>query len=136
MNLLTRSVLAIALAMAGLACAHARDPAAPPGLQKEFDDFIGKFRMAVKADDSAAVASMTKLPYEGDPSIRTAEEFYEKIYKTDFQKKDRACIQRVRPIYARDQLGAHHFQITCGDVYFLFTKTPQGFLLTEVGVND
>ena len=34
---------------------------ASPALQKEFDGFIAKFRAALKANDSAAVAGMTRL---------------------------------------------------------------------------
>jgi len=33
---------------------------ASPALQKEFDGFIGKFRAALKGNDSAAVAGMTR----------------------------------------------------------------------------
>jgi hypothetical protein len=32
-------------------------------LQKEFDGFIGKFRAALKGNDSATVADMTRLPF-------------------------------------------------------------------------
>ena len=136
MTISKRLGLAAALALAGLAPAHAKDPVAPPALQKEFDAFIAKFRAAVKADDPAAVAAMSKLPFMSDASVSTAEQFRDMIYKADFQKKDRACIQRVKPIYDRNPLGEDNFSITCGDVYFLFTKTPQGFLLSDVGVND
>ena len=41
---------------------------ASPALQKEFDGFIEKFRAALKANDSAAVAGMTRLPFMQDAS--------------------------------------------------------------------
>ena len=52
-------------ALVNLAPAVAQAPkqaVASPALQKEFDGFIEKFRVALKANDSAAVASfMTRL---------------------------------------------------------------------------
>lgn len=136
MRIVTRLGLAAALALPGLWSAHAKEPAAPAALQKEFDAFLKTFRAAVKADDVTAVAALTQFPFMGETSIRTAAEFREMIYKTDFQAKDRACIQRSKAIYSRDQLNNDNFSIICGDVNFVFTKTPKGFLLTEVGVND
>lgn len=136
MIMLMRCGLAIALAVCGLGLAHAKEPVAPPALQKEFDAFLKVFRAAVKADDSTAVAAMTQFPFMGDASIRTAAEFRDKVYNTDFQSKDRACIRRSKAIYSRDQMNNDNFSIICGDVNFVFTKTPKGFLLTEVGVND
>ena len=76
--MLKRIVLAVAVAYVALA--HAvpavaeapKEAVASPALRKEFDGFIEKFRAALKANDFAAVAGMTKLPFMNDDSIRDA----------------------------------------------------------------
>ena len=133
-----RIVLAAALIQLAPAFAQAapKNAVASPALQKEFDGFIGKFRAALKANDSAAVAGMTRLPFMNDGSIRDAAQFHEKIYKREFTAKKRACIQRAKAVYGRDGENNDNFFIFCGEDIFTFTKTPAGFLFTEIGVND
>jgi hypothetical protein len=81
MTNLSRIVLAATLALVAPAVAQAPKKAtASPDLQKEFDGFIAKFRAALKANDSAAVAGMTRLPFMNDSSIRDAAQFRAKIY--------------------------------------------------------
>ena len=129
----------LATALVNLAPAVAQAPkkaVASPALQKEFDGFIAKFRAALKANDSAAVAGMTRLPFMNDGSIRDAAQFREKIYKRDFTAKNRACIQRGKAVYDRDGENNDNFFIFCGQHIFVFTKTPAGFLFTDIGVND
>src|SRR5437588_262394 len=56
----------LATALVNLAPAVAQAPkkaVASPALQKEFDGFIEKFRAALRTNDSAAVAGMTRLPF-------------------------------------------------------------------------
>ena len=36
----------------------------------------------------------------------------------------------------RDQLNNDNYFVFCGKLIFVFTKTPAGFLFTEVGAND
>jgi hypothetical protein len=134
--------LVLAAALAQLAPAFAQTPKPPkqavaaPALQKEFAGFIAKFRAALKANDAAAVAGMTRLPFMKDASIRDAAQFREKIYRQDFTAKTRACIQRSRAVYDRDQLNNDNYFIFCDEDIFVFTKTPAGFLFTEIGMND
>jgi hypothetical protein len=130
------SRIALAAALVHLAPAFAQAPkqaVASPALQKEFDGFIGKFRAALKTDDSAAVAGMTRLPFEG---IRDAAQFRAKTYPTTFTAKNRACIQRGKAVYDRDGENNDNYFIFCGQLIFVFTRTPTGFLFTEVGMND
>ena len=137
MTFLLRIVFAAALVPLAPAFAQAPKKAvASPALQKEFDGFIVKFRAALKANDSAAVAGMTRLPYMNDGSIGDAAQFREKVYKPDFTAKNRACIQRGKAVYDRDGENNDNYFIFCGESIFVFTKTPAGFLFTEVGVND
>jgi hypothetical protein len=133
--------IVLAAALVPLAPAFAQAPKnapknAPPALQKEFDGFIAKFRTALKANDSAAVAGMTRLPFMKEASIGDAAQFREKIYKPDFTAKNRACIQRGKAVYDRDGENNDNFFIFCGEKIFVFTNTPAGFLFTEIGVND
>jgi hypothetical protein len=130
-------VLAVALAHAAPAVAEAPKQAiASPALQKEFDAFIAKFRAALKANDSAAVAGMTRLPFANNDAYRDAAQFRAKAYPQYFTPKNRACIQRSKAVYDRDQEGDDNYFIFCGQLIFVFTKTPAGFLFTDVGAND
>ncbi|CAN7270148.1 hypothetical protein LJR090_001928 [Bosea sp. LjRoot90] len=131
--------LAIAAALACLAPAFAQAPAkatASPAVQKEFDGFIGKFRAALKANDPVAVAGLTRLPYMGDASIGDAAQFRAKVYPREFTAKNRTCLQRAKPVYDRDGNKNEIYAIACGGDIFTFTKTPTGFLLTDVDVAD
>ena len=138
MKILSTLVLAIALAQLSPAFAQApkKKPVAPPALQKEFDGFIAKFRVALKANDAAAVAGMTRLPFMKDDGIRDAAQFGQKIYKRSFTPKTRGCLQRGKGVYDRDGENNENFFIFCGEEIFVFTKTPEGFLFTEIGAND
>jgi hypothetical protein len=137
MKMFSRIVLAAALAPLAPAFAQApKEAAASPALQKEFNGFIAKFRAALKANDSAAVAGMTRLPFMKDSSIRDAAQFREKIYKGDFTAKNRACIRRSKAVYDRDGLNNDNYFIFCGELIFVFTKMPAGFLFTEIGLDD
>jgi hypothetical protein len=129
----------LAIALVNLAPAVAQAPkkaVASPALQKEFDGFIEKFRAALKANDPTAVASMTRLPFMNDKEIRDAAQFRAKTYQSDFTAKNRACIQRSKAVYDRNQENNDNYVIVCGDTIFVFTKTPAGFLFTDIGVND
>ncbi|WP_244941460.1 hypothetical protein [Bradyrhizobium yuanmingense] len=136
MGFLLRIVLATALVNLAPAVAQARNAVASPALQKEFDGFIEKFRAALKANDSAAVAGMTRLPFMNDNAIRDAAQFGAKTYRTSFTAKNRACIQRGKAVYDRDDYKNDSYFVFCGELIFVFTKTPAGFLFTDISVND
>lgn len=137
MNTVTRVVVAFLVLGPTLALAKAPKPAAPtPALTAEFDGFIAKFRAALKANDSAAVAAMTKLPFMGDKTYGDIAQFRAKAYPEFFTAKNRACVQRKKAIYDRDGNNSDVFHVLCYENIFTFTKTPAGFLLTDVSVND
>ena len=137
MKVWLRIVLAAALVHLAPAFAQALKKAvASPALQKEFDCFITKFHAGLKANDSAAVAGMTRLPYMNDSSIRNATQFREKVYKPGFTAKNRACIQRGKAVYERSSDNSEAYLIFCGEEIFRFSKTSTGFLFAEIGVND
>lgn len=137
MKTLPGLVIAAALAAFVPAFAQAPKPAvASAAVQKEFEGFIGKFRVALKANDPAAVAAMTKLPYMGDAAIADAAQFRAKAWPRDFTAKNRACLQRSKPVYDRDGASNEIYAIACGGSIFTFTRTPAGFQLTDVDVAD
>jgi hypothetical protein len=137
MAILLRVFLAAALTQLAPAFAQApKTAAAPPALQKEFDAFIAKFRAALKADDAAAIAGMTRLPFMGEESIKDVAQFRVKVYKRNFTAKNRACIERGKGVYDRDGENNENFFIFCGQHIYGFTKTPSGFLFTDIGAND
>jgi len=134
---LLRMMLVTALVNLAPAVAQAPKKAvASPALQKEFDGFIEKFRAALKANDSAAVAGMTRLPFMNDKAIGDAAQFRAKTYRTEFTAKNRACIQRGKAVYDRDQDNNDDYYVFCDDLIFVFTRTPAGFLFTDISVND
>ena len=134
MKLLSTVVFVTALAQLAPAFDQAPKKAvASPALQQEFNGFIAKFRVALKANDSAAVAGMTRLPFEDS---RDVAHFRAKAYPATFTSKNRTCLQRGKAVYDRDQLNNDNYFIFCGEQIFVFTKTPSGFLFTEVGMND
>ena len=137
MKFLLRIMLATALVNVAPAVAAApKNAVASPALQKEFDGFIEKFRAALRTNDSAAVAAMTRLPFMNDSAIRDAAQFRAKTYASSFTAKNRACIQRGKAIYDRDGENNDSYSVFCGELIFVFTKTPAGFLFTDISVND
>jgi hypothetical protein len=136
------STIVLAAALTQLAPAFAQAPkkaVASAALQQEFDSFIAKFRTALKANDSAAVAGMTRLPFTvgndaGD--ARDAAEFRARTYPSAFTAKHRTCLQRGKAVYDRDQENNDNYFISCGSLIFTFTKTPSGFQFTDIGEND
>ncbi|WP_235885099.1 hypothetical protein [Bradyrhizobium frederickii] len=136
MGFFLRLVLATAFVNVPPAGAQAKGAVASPALQKEFDGFIEKFRAALRTNDSAAVAGMTRLPFMNHSEIRDAAQFRAKTYRTSFTAKNRACIQRGKAVYDRDQEKNDNYLVFCGELIFVFTKTPAGFLFTGIGVND
>ena len=91
----------------------------------------------MKANDPAAVAGMTRLPFANNDAYRDAAQFRTKVYPEYFTAKNRACIQRGKAIYDRDGDSNDSFSIFCPkDYIFVFTRTPAGFLFTDIAVND
>jgi hypothetical protein len=114
----------------------AETPKPPAGVQKEFDDFLGPFRAALKANDAAAVAAMTKMPFFHDDAMIDAAQFQVKAYPAYFTKKTRACLRNTKAVYDRDGENNDNYFIFCGEQIFVFVRTPTGFLFSEVSAND
>jgi hypothetical protein len=133
-KMLSRFLIAALLLQLAPAIAQAQKTA--EALRQEFDAFLAKFRAALKANDPAAVAGMTQLPFMKNDYYGDVTQFPTKGYPDLFPPKVRRCIANSNATYDRDQKGNDSFRISCGEEIFVFAKTPQGFLFTEVGMND
>ena len=51
-------------------------------------------------------------------------------------EKSRVLSRNGKAVYDRDQENNDNYFIFCGNLIFTFTKTPAGFLFTDIGVND
>jgi hypothetical protein len=124
----------VALLAASAAPALAQKPAAPPAAVKaEFDVFLQEFRAALKANDAAAVAGLTRLPFMAESD---AAKFRAKDYPRLFDAKARACLARGKPVYDLDGEKNHAYSMFCGQTIYVFTRDAAGFRFTDVGVND
>lgn len=135
----TIGALALALSLAQAGAAHALANAPKPAiasaaLEKDFAAFIATFRAALKANDAAAVTGMTRLPFRSD--YADAAQFRTKGYPKIFTPGNRACIQRTKGVYDRDDYGNESYFIFCGGLIFVFTKTQPGFLFTDLSPDD
>jgi hypothetical protein len=117
---------------AAISSAKAQDPRAPSDIQRDYDQFIVKFRVALKANDAAAVTEMTKFPFYWD-QMRDAVYFRQNLYGKIFTTRIRNCLARARGVYARAPNGEENFTLFCGEDLFLFTRTPAGFRFAETG---
>ncbi|WP_319798867.1 hypothetical protein [Nitrobacter sp.] len=115
-------------------------PVASTTVQQEFDAFLAKFRAALTANDAAAVAGMTQLPFmpylDGGGGGSDVAEFRAKSYPRFFTAKTRRCLARTNALYDRGRDGGESFVIFCGNLGFYFQKTQKGFLFTEIGPDD
>lgn len=128
------TLLAAFVAAAAPVLAQASRPAAPPAAVKtEFDAFLAKFRAALKANDAAAVAGLTRLPFMAESDAAT---FRAKDYPRLFNAKSRACLARTKPVYDLDGEKNHAYSLFCGETIYVFTRDAGGFRFTDVGVND
>jgi hypothetical protein len=126
---------AFATITAATSPAQAQTAKVPADLQKDYDQFITKFRAALKANDAGAVTEMTKFPfYSGE--MRDAAYFRKNIYSAIFPAKIRKCLARGKGVYSHAPNGEDSFTLFCGEDLFLFTQTPEGFRFAEAGVND
>lgn len=132
----TLACLLGALAIGGMMSpANAQTARAPVEIQKDYDQFIVKFRDALKANDGNAVTDMTAFPFYWN-DMRDAAYFRKNLYGKIFTPKVRDCLARGKGVYDRSPQGQESFTLFCGQSLFLFTRTPAGFRFAETGAND
>ena len=137
--LVKRTLSAVAIAFILLSGAPAiawSADKAPAAVQAEFAEFFAKFKAALKANDAMAVAGMAKLPFQNDSAVSSVAQFHATIYKDSFTKKIAHASSAVRRSMTADQENNDNYHIFCDELIFTFTRTPVGFLLTDISVND
>lgn len=114
--------------------AQAQGARAPANIQRDYDQFIAKFRVALKANDANAVTEMTRFPFYWD-EMRDAAYFRQNLYAKIFTPKVRNCLARAKGAYDRAPNGEDNFTLICGEDLFLFTRTPAGFRFAETAAS-
>lgn len=119
---------------AATSAAQAQSARVPADIQHDFDQFITKFRVALKANDANAVTEMTRFPFYWD-EMRDAAHFRQNLYAKIFTAKVRNCLARAKGAYDRAPNGEDNFTLICGENLFLFTRTPAGFRFSETAAS-
>ena len=98
-----------------------------------FDAFWTKFCTALKKNDKEAIASMTKMPYASYAQINKPLSKKEFIVYCDkiFSKKTRDCLVKQKPVHDKNS-----YMVFCDEDIYIFEKTNDKYLFTEIGVND
>lgn len=104
--------------------------AAPAFADSSFDAFWAKFKAAVAIKDKAAVASMTKLPYEYDSKQLNSTQFIAS-YDRVFPKSTTKCFAKAKPVKDKD-----NYFVFCGESIYCFNKVQGKWMFTEIGAND
>jgi hypothetical protein len=104
--------------------------AMPVFADASFDAFWTKFKTAVAKKDKAAVASMTKLPYELESKQLNSSQFIAK-YDVVFPRATMKCFAKEKPVKDKDS-----YFVFCGESIYCFNKVQGKWMFTEIGAND
>lgn len=97
---------------------------------KQWEPFWSKFKTALQKNDTASIASMTKLPYKLDLKDLNREQFIQKC-SVIFSPGVRKCMLKEKPQRDRDS-----YMLFCGEEIYIFAKSKGKFLFTEISAND
>ena len=105
------------------------------GADDGFKAFWAKFTAAMDKGDAKATAEMVKFPLPlGKPDV-TAANFADR-WKEFLPPKARKCLAKTKPVADKGPDGKPFYAATCNDTMFLFSKTGDQWLLTDIGPND
>jgi len=99
--------------------------AAPVAGEATFDEYLQAFRGALAADDRAALASLTQLPFLYEGQGLDAAGFRQAIPEL-FTPAVRRCLAQARPIAEDDR-----YVLFCSPYGFYFGWTADGYRLIE-----
>jgi len=99
--------------------------AAPVAGEATFDEYLQAFRGALAADDRAALASLTQLPFLYEGQGLDAAGFRQAIPEL-FTPAVRRCLAQARPIAEDDR-----YVLFCSPYGFYFGRTADGYRLIE-----
>jgi hypothetical protein len=126
MKLLLATVLTLLLVI---------DPASSAEIKPEarsFDAFWTQFKAAVAKGDKAAIAEMTKFPFDNGAKYLSKAEFIKQCGEF-FDRKTQRCFSKAKPVKddKRDS-----YNVFCGETIFGFAKVDGEYRFTDMGVND
>ena len=105
------------------------------GADDGFKAFWAKFTAAMDKGDAKTTAKLVKFPQPiGTPDI-TAANFADR-WKELLPPKVRKCLAKAKPVSDKDGDGKPYYAATCDETYFVFSKTGDQWLLSDIGPND
>jgi len=126
---MTRAILALAaLVLAigtGLPARAAEDG---------FAAFWKRFSTAVGKDDKAALAAMTTLGPGLDNNDTPLT--FDKVHALLLRPAARRCLARAKPLRDVDGTGAVDYDVFCGQVIYVFSKTGGEWRWTDTSPDD
>ena len=99
---------------------------------QSFAAFWLQFKAAVAKGDKAAIAEMTKFPFDDGAKQLSKEEFI-KNCGAIFGKKVQSCFANAKPV--REKNG-DTYDVFCGESRFGFEKVNGEYRFGFIGVND
>lgn len=102
----------------------------PADAADDFQTFWGKFKVAIKKRDKAALAAMTKLPFYYDSKQLGKEKFVAKLDEI-LPARLSKCFEKEKPVADNGSYSAF-----CGEEIYVFSKVNGQYLFTDIGVND
>ena len=126
MKLLLVTLLSSLLAINPVARAEIKPEA------RSFDAFWIQFKAAVAKGDKAAIAEMTKFPFDNGARYLSKAEFIKECGAL-FDKKTKKCFSNAKPIKEDNR---DSYSVFCGETIFGFAKVDGHYRFTDIGVND
>jgi hypothetical protein len=99
---------------------------------RSFDAFWIKFKAAVAKGDKAAIAEMTKFPFDNGAKYLSKAEFIKECGAL-FDKKTRRCFSNAKPVKEDDR---DSYSVFCDETIFGFAKVDGEYRFTYIGIND
>jgi len=99
-----------------------------------FAAFWRGFAAAVAKDDQAALATMVVLGPGLDDNDQPLT--FAKFHTADLKASARRCLAKAHPRPDVDGTGATTYEAFCGEVIFVFSKTGNGWKLTDLSPDD
>ena len=105
------------------------------GADDGFKAFWAKFAAAVDKGDVKAMADMVKFPQRLGKTDVTAANFASR-WKEVLPPRDRKCLAKTKPVADKDADGKPNYAANCNDTIYVFSKTGDQWLLSDIGPND
>jgi hypothetical protein len=99
-----------------------------------FAAFYKHFAAAAAADDQKSLAGLTVL----GPGLAGSNGplTFAEIHKAYLTASERRCLAKAMPKGGKDGNGAPEYAAFCGQLIYVFTKTPAGWRWTDLSPDD